>query len=178
MNVISVIFLLCVGIGLCAPPYTNKRAAHNEAYLLALDSHLDGGVRIMNQQHHILHPEKVHAAIIQDQHDTKYYKETKEKKVTYEEQQNIVNDAECEACKVIATLIRELLEMNKSKDELLKAVETLCIDLKIEDARVCKGIVKMFQVSSFLRCYIIFPVASIWLCLMIIMFNSLSCQCH
>lgn len=52
----------------------------------------------------------------------------------------------CVLCKGAVDLIQSLFEQQKTKNQIANAVRKYCIDLKIEDERVCTGIVNMFQV--------------------------------
>lgn len=54
---------------------------------------------------------------------------------------------DCDVCKVGVSLIQTLLKLGESQDEIAKAITDLCEFLKIEDARVCKGIIPEFKVN-------------------------------
>ena len=53
----------------------------------------------------------------------------------------------CDVCKAVVIVIQTLVKANKSKDEIASAVARVCIDLDIEDKRVCDGLTNVFKVS-------------------------------
>lgn len=73
----------------------------------------------------------------------------------------------CEACKLIVDTLDVLFMENKTQDDIVDVITTICIDLKIEDRNVCTLVVKEFQVSillfeiiiSYNRRYITFVVS-------------------
>lgn len=56
----------------------------------------------------------------------------------------------CEACKLIVDTLDVLFMENKTQDDIVDVITTICIDLKIEDRNVCTLVVKEFQVSILL----------------------------
>ena len=51
----------------------------------------------------------------------------------------------CRICKLVAALVEEYVGLKKTDDEIASLVTKICIDLKIEDKRVCTGIVQEFK---------------------------------
>ena len=55
-------------------------------------------------------------------------------------------DLECEACKVVVTVLQQLLLSNSSENEIVDIITKLCIALQIEDENVCTLGVLEFKV--------------------------------
>ena len=55
------------------------------------------------------------------------------------------NNFECEACKVMTGFIQKLFLLNSTEEFIAKEARFLCIKLKIEDTRVCTGIIPEFK---------------------------------
>ena len=51
----------------------------------------------------------------------------------------------CGACKLGVTLLQTYVKQHKSKDKIASLITKFCISLKIEDERVCRGIVQEFK---------------------------------
>ena len=51
----------------------------------------------------------------------------------------------CTVCKVAAGLLHAYLELGTTEEEIVKGLTKLCINLKIEDVRVCTGIIPEFK---------------------------------
>ena len=47
---------------------------------------------------------------------------------------------------------QEISKVNWTKDEIASLVGKECINLKIEDSRVCHGVVRVFRVSGNITC--------------------------
>ena len=58
-----------------------------------------------------------------------------------------VTSWECTGCKALVSLLQDLFLKNATEDEIVKIITAFCIDLKIEDELVCRGIVTEFKVS-------------------------------
>ena len=54
----------------------------------------------------------------------------------------------CEACKLIVDTLDVLFMENKTQDDIVDVITTICIDLKIQDRNVCTLVVKEFQVVT------------------------------
>lgn len=52
----------------------------------------------------------------------------------------------CNSCKFGIALLQHLLEYGKGREELAALANTICVTLKVESPRVCKGIVTVFKV--------------------------------
>ena len=62
------------------------------------------------------------------------------------------SDVECDLCKTVVTVIRTLVEANKSKEEIASTVAKVCENLKIEDQRVCLGITNVYKARDLCYC--------------------------
>ena len=60
-------------------------------------------------------------------------------------------DVECDLCKAVVTIIRTLVEANRSKDEIASAVAKVCEASRQEDHRVCLGITNVFKARDCLN---------------------------
>jgi sphingomyelin phosphodiesterase len=56
-----------------------------------------------------------------------------------------VTSWECTGCKALVSLLQDLFLKNATEDEIVKIITAFCIDLKIEDELVCRGIVTEFK---------------------------------
>ena len=56
-------------------------------------------------------------------------------------------DLECEACKIVVTVLQQLLLTNSSENEIVDVITKLCIALQIEDQNVCTLGVLEFKVQ-------------------------------
>lgn len=54
----------------------------------------------------------------------------------------------CEACKLIVDTLDVLFMENKTQDDIVDVITTICIDLNIQDRNVCTLVVKEFQVVT------------------------------
>ena len=57
----------------------------------------------------------------------------------------IAKGLSCTVCKVAAGLLHAYLELGSTEEEIVKGLTKLCINLKIEDVRVCTGIIPEFK---------------------------------
>ncbi len=51
----------------------------------------------------------------------------------------------CTFCKIATGLIQAYFKLESTEDEIVNVLTKVCIDLKIEDVRVCKGIILEFK---------------------------------
>ncbi|XP_028396329.1 sphingomyelin phosphodiesterase-like [Dendronephthya gigantea] len=56
-----------------------------------------------------------------------------------------LNGLECDACKFMTGLVQSLFRLNQTHEFIEKAAAFWCVKLKIEDTRVCTGIIPEFQ---------------------------------
>ena len=54
----------------------------------------------------------------------------------------------CEICKAGVSLIRALMATNRSEEEIAIGFDKFCVKMKIEDERVCTGLVNEFKVAG------------------------------
>lgn len=69
------------------------------------------------------------------------------KQVAYEVETSVMSKVSCTACKAGAGLLQHYIRTGKSKDEIKKTIYQFCVSLKIQSARVCEGITRLFGVS-------------------------------
>ncbi|XP_046847921.1 sphingomyelin phosphodiesterase-like [Xenia sp. Carnegie-2017] len=55
------------------------------------------------------------------------------------------NKLECDACKFLTDFVQSAFHLQNAQTDIQKAALNLCIKLKIEDTRVCKGVIPEFQ---------------------------------
>ena len=58
---------------------------------------------------------------------------------------SVGREVSCSLCKTVAGFLRYYLELGKTEDEIVKEFTKVCIDFKIEDERVCYGVVREFK---------------------------------
>ena len=68
------------------------------------------------------------------------------KQVYYEVEHSVMSKVSCTACKAGAGLLQHYIRLGKSKDEINKMIYQFCVSLKIQSARVCEGITRLFGV--------------------------------
>lgn len=56
------------------------------------------------------------------------------------------NGHNCLACKFLAGILQQYVQINGSKSAIANAVATVCEYLKVEDNAVCRGITTVFRV--------------------------------
>ena len=56
-------------------------------------------------------------------------------------------EATCHSCKFGMGMLQHLLQFGRGKDELAKLSNSICVNLRIESPRVCKGISDVYKVS-------------------------------
>jgi len=61
-------------------------------------------------------------------------------------------DLDCDVCVLLVDAIQFLARENFTEDTIVSVLTKLCIELKIQDKLVCRGIVPEFKVSA--RCYV------------------------
>ncbi|KAF9816216.1 hypothetical protein SFRURICE_003767 [Spodoptera frugiperda] len=66
------------------------------------------------------------------------------KQVYYEVEHSVMSKVSCTACKAGAGLLQHYIRLGKSKDEINKMIYQFCVSLKIQSARVCEGITRLF----------------------------------
>lgn len=70
------------------------------------------------------------------------------KEVIQDIKQSKTTAGTCYSCKFGIALLQHLLEFGKGKEELAALAQTICVMLRVEQPRVCQGIVNVFKVSS------------------------------
>lgn len=58
---------------------------------------------------------------------------------------NIGKEVSCSLCKMLTGVLHYFIDNTFTEKEIVKAVTKICIDLKIEDHRVCYGVVREFK---------------------------------
>lgn len=58
-----------------------------------------------------------------------------------------VSKIDCEICDLLVTGLRSLAQRGSTQDDVVHFATKACIDLKIEDARICPAIVQEFKVN-------------------------------
>ncbi|XP_077287371.1 sphingomyelin phosphodiesterase [Arctopsyche grandis] len=66
------------------------------------------------------------------------------KQVAYEVETSVMSKVSCTACKAGAGLLQHYIRTGKSKEEIKKTIYHFCVSLKIQSARVCEGITRLF----------------------------------
>lgn len=56
-----------------------------------------------------------------------------------------LNGLECDACKFMTGLVQYLFRLKRRHEFIIEVARFWCIKLKIEDARVCNGVIPEFQ---------------------------------
>lgn len=57
----------------------------------------------------------------------------------------LLKDIECDACKSMIRIIQRLFRLNKTEQFIANEAKDLCIELKIQDTRICTGIILEFK---------------------------------
>lgn len=73
------------------------------------------------------------------------------KQVAYEVETSVMSKVSCTACQAGAGLLQHYIRTGKSEAEIKKTIYQFCVSLKIQTARVCEGVTRLFGV-----CRIIF----------------------
>ncbi|XP_063616721.1 sphingomyelin phosphodiesterase isoform X1 [Cydia splendana] len=66
------------------------------------------------------------------------------KQVYYEVEHSVMSKVSCTACKAGAGLLQHYIRAGKSNEEINKIIYQFCVSLKIQSARVCEGITRLF----------------------------------
>lgn len=66
------------------------------------------------------------------------------KQVYYEVEHSVMSKVSCTACKAGAGLLQHYIRAGKSKEQINKMIYQFCVSLKIQSARVCEGITRLF----------------------------------
>jgi len=64
-----------------------------------------------------------------------------------------VSALDCAACSLFVTAAKTLVERGGTQSDVISLAKTACVDLQIEDERVCDAIVVEFKVSTKLSIY-------------------------
>ena len=58
---------------------------------------------------------------------------------------NIGKEVSCSLCKMLTGVLHYFIDNEFTEEEVVKGITKICIDLKIEDQRVCYGVVREFK---------------------------------
>lgn len=61
-----------------------------------------------------------------------------------------ISHLDCEACSLFVTTAKVLVEQGGTQDDIVSLARKTCIDLQIEDERVCDAVVIEFKVSGYI----------------------------
>lgn len=70
------------------------------------------------------------------------------RQVYFEVENSLMSKVSCTACKAGAGLLQHYIRLGKSNEDINKMIYQFCVSLKIQSARVCEGITRLFGVSS------------------------------
>ena len=65
---------------------------------------------------------------------------------------------DCDLCKVLVGVIDDLIDANRTEEEVVVIATEICIALKIESERVCRLVTKEYKVRT--RSYVCFSYSS------------------
>ncbi|GBP20693.1 Sphingomyelin phosphodiesterase [Eumeta japonica] len=66
------------------------------------------------------------------------------KQVYYEVEHSVMSKVSCTACKAGAGLLQHYIRLGKTNEDINKMIYQFCVNLKIQSARVCEGITRLF----------------------------------
>ena len=79
------------------------------------------------------------------------------KQVIHDIKVSKTTEATCHSCKFGMGLLQHLLQFGRGKEELARLTNTICVSLRIESPRVCKGITEVYKVSLIFVIGFMFP---------------------